>query len=50
MEMMAPVYVGDDDNDGTLDLDETWIYKAKGTALVGPYYSTVGIATNMFNC
>ncbi|MBZ2199649.1 DUF7507 domain-containing protein [Occultella gossypii] len=35
---VVPVFEGgDENNDGILDLDETWIYSATGTAVAGPY-------------
>ena len=41
----SPTFVGGDtDNDGALDLNETWIYQATGTAQAGQY-ATIGTAT-----
>ena len=38
---VTPAYVsGDADSDGVLDLSETWIYTASGTATAGPYANT----------
>ncbi len=39
-----PVYSGGDDGNGVLDVGETWIYTAKGTAVAGEY-SNVGSVT-----
>jgi uncharacterized repeat protein (TIGR01451 family) len=38
---VTPLYVsGDTDADGKLDLTETWLYQATGTAIVGSYTNT----------
>jgi uncharacterized repeat protein (TIGR01451 family) len=38
---VMPVFVsGDNNSDGLLDLGETWIYEATGTAIVGDYSNT----------
>ena len=45
---VTPAYVsGDANSDGKLDLTETWIYEATGTAIVGSYSNT-GTATGSY--
>ena len=45
---VTPAYQsGDKNGDGYLDLDETWVYEAKGTAIAGSYENT-GTATGDF--
>jgi hypothetical protein len=45
---VVPAYVsGDADLDNLLDLTETWIFEANGTAVAGPY-SNLGTATGSF--
>jgi uncharacterized repeat protein (TIGR01451 family) len=45
---VSPSYVsGDTDADGRLDLNETWIYEASGTAVTGSYSNT-GTASGSF--
>ncbi|MDH3375858.1 MAG: hypothetical protein OEQ39_02700 [Gammaproteobacteria bacterium] len=42
---VVPVYVsGDANNDGILDLSETWVYEASGTAGAGDY-ANIGTST-----
>jgi len=46
--VVVPVYLsGDVNNDGLLDLTETWIYEAYGSAVLGQYVNT-GIAIGLF--
>ncbi len=46
---VTPIYLsGDVNNDGLLDLNETWIYEAHGTAVAGQYQN-IGTATGQFN-
>jgi len=40
----SPTYIGGDDGDGVLEITETWIYQALGTAAAGQYANT-GTAT-----
>jgi uncharacterized repeat protein (TIGR01451 family) len=45
---VTPVYKsGDTNGDGILDLTETWIYEATGTAIVGSY-SNIGTASGTY--
>ncbi|SCZ76393.1 prealbumin-like fold domain-containing protein [Acidaminobacter hydrogenoformans] len=47
-ESITPVYVsGDANTDGKLDLKETWIYEATGTAIEGNY-SNIGYVSGSF--
>ena len=42
---VTPVYQsGNDNNDGNLDINETWVYQATGNAVAGQY-SNIGIAS-----
>ena len=46
---VTPVYVsGDTNNDGILDLDETWTYEATGAAVTGQY-KNVGTAKGTYD-
>ena len=46
---VTPAYVsGDTNDDGKLDLTETWIYAASGTAVTGNYSNT-GTASGKFH-
>ncbi len=46
---ITPIYLsGDVNHDGLLDLNETWIYAAYGTAVAGQY-ENIGTATGHFN-
>jgi hypothetical protein len=44
---VTPAYVsGDANNDGLLDVDETWLYQATGVAVAGQYANTGTVTAN----
>ena len=45
---VTPVYVSGDDGNGLLDLDETWTWRAAGTATLGQY-ANLGTATGQYD-